>query len=111
MSTDHDTRRPTKADIENLARSLVQRRVDSADKAITSATEVAEARERLRAAEKQYQRDYTNALDNSWTPKELASLGITAPTEHRRRARPRTTTKSKSAASNGPSKTSVDTNT
>lgn len=90
MSTDHATTRPTKADIETLARSLVQRRVDSADKAITSAAEVADIREQLRAAEKQYQRDYNNALDNSWTPKELASLGITAPTNQRKRARPRT---------------------
>lgn len=91
MSPEKDAPRPTKAAIESLAQSLVQRRVDSAEKAAASAAKLAEVREQLRAAERQYRTDYSSALNNSWTARELASLGITAPAEQRqtvRRAKP-----------------------
>lgn len=75
--------RPTQEVIRELANSLVQRRIDTAEKVASSAVELANARQQLAAAEKQYNRHYQEALDSSWTTKELTALGVPALTRKR----------------------------
>jgi hypothetical protein len=93
------SRHPSESDIEALANKQVEQRINTAKKLATALKEMAEAREKLTATETQFRQEYQAAIDSSWTPKELSTLGI-EPLPSKRAARGTRKTSNKSPRSN-----------
>src|SRR5690348_13327542 len=83
-------RMTTSPDIEQRARALLDKRIDSVRTLVRTRQQLTELRGRLAAAERDDTQAYNAVLTDGWSADELRKLGLPAPEKKTRTRKPNT---------------------